>query len=208
MRSSFTVVLCAAITVACGAEATSIASTNSTVVAPETTIHSPATVTVPAERSTTQVQHEIEVPPPIPWGRAGTTVDDRCTQWEALLAEHAPPGGWDEIRMSRYMSRESACCPQVLAESGPRTIRGGDLADESCSFIRVVNRTHRSDAGLLQINGINYDPARCKNTCLSDMLGESVTVETLGDPVLNIRAAAHLCEWWRDAGYSCYRPWS
>lgn len=53
----------------------------------------------------------------------------RCPQYEALLFEHAPKGGWDVRRMSRYMWRESRCTAQI--------------------------RSRTKDSGLLQINDIN-----------------------------------------------------
>lgn len=59
-----------------------------------------------------------------------STIPGRCTQWEALLAEHAPPFGWDVERMSKLMYRESNCLPGV--------------------------RSRTSDSGLLQINDINH----------------------------------------------------
>lgn len=148
------------------------------------------------------------VPLPIRWGLNGTTIAGRCTQWEPLLVDLAPAGGWSVERMSRYMHRESGCCPQVLTGDGWRTTQGGDRFDGDCNFTHIARPDHRSDAGLLQVNGINYDPARCENTCLSVWLNTPVTLATLGDPWLNIRAAALLCEFWLNAGSSCYRPWN
>ncbi len=146
-------------------------------------------------------------PPPIRWGTNGTTIPGRCTQWEPLLAELAPPGGWDVDLMSGFMHRESGCCPMVRTGDGWRTTQGGDRFDGDCNLSHVAVWHHRSDAGLLQINGINYDPDRCFNTCLSDWLGMDVTLAALGDPLVNIAAAARLCEFWVRAGSSCYRPW-
>jgi hypothetical protein len=53
----------------------------------------------------------------------------RCPQYEALLIQHAPKGGWDIRRMSQYMWRESRCTANV--------------------------RSRSRDSGLLQINDIN-----------------------------------------------------
>lgn len=63
-------------------------------------------------------------------GPEGSALPDRCTQWEFLLVEYAPPSGWDVQRMSRYMRRESGC------------------------WSWVHSRT--SDDGLLQVNQINH----------------------------------------------------
>ena len=59
-----------------------------------------------------------------------TSTKGRCTQFEPLLAELAPAGGWDVARMSRLMHRESRCQPGV--------------------------RSRTRDSGLLQINDINH----------------------------------------------------
>jgi len=115
-------------------------------------------------------------PPPVVPGVAGTTVQGRCTQYEPMLLELAPPGGWDIAKMSRTMWRESRCEPWALNK-----------------------RTN--DAGLLQVNPINY-------TFLRGKLGEWVDKWTLQDPRQNIRASALLCTFWRNAGKSCYQPWS
>jgi hypothetical protein len=172
----------------------------------------PTTDRVPVRRERPQIQiTEPDPPPLIPpraqWGLAGSQVAGRCTQFEPLLEALAPEGGWDVQRMSRYANRESGCCPQVLTADGWRTTQGGDRFDASCRFSHVAVWHHRSDAGLLQINGVSYDPGRCKNTCLSVWLEEPVNVDTLGDPALNVRAAAELCEFGRRAFGSCYQPW-
>lgn len=44
----------------------------------------------------------------------------RCSQWETLLQQNAPAGGWNIAKMSRTMWRESRCQPQVVNK------RGGD----------------------------------------------------------------------------------
>lgn len=193
--------------VVAGEPALTVPATTTTVTTPTPDTTSPSTTTTtvalsPAVRSTVQIQVTDTLPPPstttslppIVHGLAGTTDGSRCTQWEPLLALLAPPGGWDVQRMSRLMRRESGCCPAV---------RGGDRTTDSCTHLRVVTYSHRSDVGLLQINGVNYNPARCGNSCVvqSDLW-------SLMDPETNIRAAATLCQWWRDAGSSCYRPWS
>lgn len=156
----------------------------------------------PLQIPTTIVLADI-TPAPDSWGRAGSTIPGRCTQFELLLSELAPPGGWDVARMSRLADRESACCPQLLHETGWQPTQGGDRGSSSCVFSHVAERDHRSDVGLLQVNGINYDPARCGVRCVV-----AATLPELGNPVTNITAAAELCAWWRAAGSSCYRPWS
>jgi Transglycosylase SLT domain len=64
-------------------------------------------------------------------GPDGTLIEGRCTQWEHLLIEHAPPKGWDALRMSKLAWRESNCWPAI--------------------------RSKTSDTGLLQINDITLE---------------------------------------------------
>lgn len=61
-------------------------------------------------------------------------------------------------------------------------------------------RSRTQDTGLPQINDVNLP-------YLTQQLGTAVTQETLKDPTLNVRAAAALCTYWRNAGRSCYHPW-
>ena len=64
-----------------------------------------------------------------PVGNNATTRQGRCTYYETAMHLHAPPGGWDVNRMSRYSWRESHCTPNI--------------------------RSRTRDSGLLQINDIN-----------------------------------------------------
>lgn len=107
-------------------------------------------------------------------GEPGTTITGRCTQWEPTLTELAPPQGWDVVRMSKIMWRESRCWPGV--------------------------RSRTSDSGLLQVNQVNH-------AYLTTTLGTTIDRYTLLDPTLNIKAAAALCTYWRNAVGNCYTPW-
>lgn len=62
-------------------------------------------------------------------GPAGSEVVGRCTQYEPLLAALQPPGGWDVVRFSKIMWKESRCKPDA--------------------------RSRTRDSGLLQINDIH-----------------------------------------------------
>ena len=67
-----------------------------------------------AERGTqTQIAapEVVIAPPPAP--TAG-----RCTEWESTLEFFAPPQGWDVVRMSKIMYRESRCRPDVTSSTG------------------------------------------------------------------------------------------
>lgn len=101
----------------------------------------------------------------------------RCRQYEPLLAELAPKRGWDINRMSRIMYRESRCQPTVVNR------RGGD-------------------SGLLQVHPITWQ-------FLSTKFGVPMSQMRpwLLDPANNVRAGVALCDFWRNAGRSCYAPW-
>lgn len=72
------------------------------------------------------------------------------------LPELALKSGWDIKQISQLAQiilRESGGCPNR---------RGGDKVDKNCNITGVSEWNHRSDSGLLQINGVNYDTARNK----------------------------------------------
>ena len=101
------------------------------------TVPAPAVAAAPAVRldpptTTSTVLVAVGPPPTLPpvWGPAGSTVEGRCTQWEPLLIELAPPSGWSVDRMSKYMWRETRCIPNL--------------------------RSTTADSGLLQVNDINH----------------------------------------------------
>lgn len=83
---------------------------------------------------------------------------------------------------------------------------GGWDAERMMAYVRRESgcdasvRSATSDTGLLQINDVNHPYLRAA-------LGEWVDRWTLTDPVQNVRAAAALCDYWRDRGSSCYQPW-
>ena len=93
---------------------------------------------------------------------------------------------------------------QLLAINAPKG--GWNIAKMSRTMWResrcqptATNRTGH-DAGLLQIHPISW-------RWLEQRLNTPINGRTLLDPTLNIRAAAALCTYWRQAGRSCYRPW-
>ena len=71
--------------------------------------------------------------------------------WLPQLAAEAgwPPHTWKKL--GQIILRESGGCPNR---------RGGDIVDKDCQVIGFDGSNHRSDAGAMQINGINYDPKR------------------------------------------------
>lgn len=110
-------------------------------------------------------------------------LDDLALQ-AGWLPEHLPT-------LREIVLRESGGCPNV---------RGGDAVNENCEIVRVREWNHRSDTGLLQINGVNYDPNRSKwaRICLDLQI---CTQEPLLDPLTNLRAGKLLYD------YAGWDPW-
>lgn len=66
------------------------------------------------------------------------------------LPEMALRAGWEEKhlpQLTQIILRESGCCPNR---------RGGDRVDADCNLVKVAEWHHRSDTGLLQINGVHW----------------------------------------------------
>lgn len=58
--------------------------------------------------------------------------------------------GWTKPQIPKLLeiiNRESGCCPRRI---------GGDAVDKNCNTTRITTMTHRSDSGLLQINGVHW----------------------------------------------------
>ena len=112
--------------------------------------------------------------PPAPVYRHGN-----CS-WLPAVALKA---GWqaDQItQLTLIALRESGCCPYRA---------GGDTVDKNCNITGIADYSHRSDSGLMQINGVhwlpthkNYDGLICKQMRIC-------TQELLLDPLTNLQAA-------------------
>ena len=112
--------------------------------------------------------------PPAPVYRHGN-----CS-WLPAVALKA---GWqaDQItQLTLIALRESGCCPYRA---------GGDTVDKNCNITGIADYSHRSDSGLMQINGVhwlpthkNYDGLICKQMRIC-------TQEPLLDPLTNLQAA-------------------
>jgi len=114
-----------------------------------------------------------------------------CSWIPAVAAEAGWPAKTHE-RLIAIIKRESGCCPSV---------RGGDVADGNCQIKRVREWNHRSDSGLLQINGVHWKrdhPQYHGLICRRMLICEQ---EPLLDPLTNLRAGKLL---WDVAGWS---PW-
>ena len=112
--------------------------------------------------------------PPAPVYRHGN-----CS-WLPAVALKA---GWqaDQItQLTLIALRESGCCPYRA---------GGDTVDKNCNITGIADYSHRSDSGLMQINGVhwlpthkNYDGLICKQMRIC-------TQEPLLNPLTNLQAA-------------------
>ena len=117
--------------------------------------------------------------------------------WLPALALKA---GWtaDQIpKLAEIVLRESGGCPNR---------RGGDMVDKNCNITGIAERTHRSDSGLLQINGVNYDPTRNKWAPLCLEM-DICTQKPLMDPLTNLKAGKLLFNYWDKAAGSGWIPW-
>lgn len=117
--------------------------------------------------------------------------------WLPAMARRA---GWDEEhipKLTEVVMRESGCCPNR---------RGGDAVDANCNITHVTEWNHRSDTGLLQVNGVNYDVSRNEWAILcreADICAQ----EPLLDPLTNLRAGKVLFDYYESRGGTGWRPW-
>jgi hypothetical protein len=99
--------------------------------------------------------------------------------WLPRLADQAgwPKDTWPMLK--KIILRESGGCPNR---------KGGDKVDKNCIITGVSEWNHRSDTGLMQINGINYNLKRNKWAAVCRQLSVC-TQEPLLDPLTNLKAA-------------------
>jgi len=111
--------------------------------------------------------------------------------WLPGLAAQAgwPKDTWPML--GAIILRESGGCPNR---------RGGDAVNKNCKITHVTEWNHRSDTGLLQINGVNYNLSRNKwaRVCLDLKICEQTP---LLDPLKNLKAGYLLYQ------YSGWSPW-
>ena len=112
--------------------------------------------------------------------------------WLPNLAKQA---GWPDQaipQLTQIVLRESGGCPNR---------RGGDKVDKDCNITGVSEWNHRSDTGLLQINGVNYDPSKNKWAAICRELN-ICTQTPLLDPLTNLKAGLVLYN------LSGFEPWN
>jgi len=110
------------------------------------------------------------------------------------LPDLAAQAGWPEEtweKLGQIILRESGGCPNR---------RGGDVVDKNCQILRVSEWNHRSDTGLLQINGVNYNPKRNKWARVCSDMG-ICEQEPLLDALTNLKAGYVLYT------YAGWDPW-
>lgn len=91
--------------------------------------------------------------------------------------------GWQPeqlITLTKYSLRESGCCPNRI---------GGDTVDKNCKVTGVAEWSHRSDSGLLQINGVHWKPDHAQYDGLICKQMKICTQEPLLDALTNLQAA-------------------
>ena len=99
------------------------------------------------------------------------------------LPSVALQAGWQPeqlIQLTKYSLRESGCCPNRI---------GGDTVDKNCKVTGVAEWSHRSDSGLLQINGVHWKPDHAQYDGLICKQMKICTQEPLLDPLTNLQAA-------------------
>jgi hypothetical protein len=113
--------------------------------------------------------------------------------WLPQLAAEAgwPPHTWR--RLGQIVLRESGACPYR---------KGGDIVNKNCEVTGHDGSNHASDSGLLQINGINYNPKRNKYAPICTQM-KICTQEPLLDALTNLKAGLLL---FRATG-SDWSPW-
>ncbi len=112
------------------------------------------------------------------------------------LPELAAKAGWAPKhipRLAHIILRESGACPAR---------RGGDIVNKACVVIGHDGSNHASDSGLLQINGINYNPKRNKYAPICNQM-KICTQEPLLDALTNLKAGLLLFK----ATGSNWSPW-
>jgi hypothetical protein len=113
--------------------------------------------------------------------------------WLPQLAEMA---GWPKKtwkRLGTIILRESGGCPN-------RT--GGSIVDKNCNIVGHDGSDHASDSGLLQINGVNWDPKR-SGTQIACARLKICTQEAILDPVNNLRVGYLM---YQEAGWGPWDP--
>lgn len=112
--------------------------------------------------------------------------------WLPKLAAQA---GWEPKhfkKLGQIILRESGGCPNRI---------GSSIVDKNCNVTGYTKATNKSDTGLLQINGVNYNPERNKWAIACREMN-ICTQEPLLDPITNLKVGKLLFD---EAGWE---PWN
>lgn len=153
------------------------------------------------------LQPLVSIAPEANIGATRTTIiaeDNRVTHqgitfmWGDIswLSKLASEAGWPEDtheRLGEIILRESGGCPNR---------RGGDKVDKYCNLIDVSEWNHRSDTGLLQINGVNWDLKRNKWAIACRQMN-ICTQGPLLNPLTNLKVGYLL---YRESGWGPWDP--
>ena len=145
-------------------------------------------------------------PPSTPWVlRHIPDVIDNKTAQEPIAFKHGDVSwlpdlaikvGWPKktiTRLKYIVLRESGGCPNRI---------GGSIVDKNCNIIGHTGATNKSDSGLLQINGVNWDPNRSGTQIACAQL-KICTQDAILDPVNNLKVGLLLYE---KAGWGPWDP--
>jgi hypothetical protein len=95
--------------------------------------------------------------------------------------------------LGQIILRESGGCPNRI---------GSSIVDKNCNITGYTKATNKSDSGLLQINGVNWDMSRNKNAIACVQFG-FCSQKSLLDPVNNLKVGREL---FRLAGWDPWDP--
>jgi len=132
--------------------------------------------------------------------KLATTLPAHTVEWRhgdiSWLPELAGAVGWPKHtwkRLGQIILRESGGCPNRI---------GSSIVDKNCNITGYTKATNKSDSGLLQINGVNWDPKR-SGTQIACAELKICTQEAILDPVNNLKVGLLL---YQKAGWDPWDP--
>jgi len=147
----------------------------------------------------------VQEPPSTLWVQNAPDMIDKKDNLEPIVFKHgdiswlpqlAEQAGWPRKtwkKLGQIILRESGGCPNRI---------GGSIVDKNCNITGHTGATNKSDSGLLQINGVNWDPKRSGRQllCAEHKICKQ---EQLLDPVTNLAAGYVL---YQTAGWDPWDP--
>lgn len=147
----------------------------------------------------------VQEPPSTLWVQNAPDMIDKRDKLEPIVFKHgdiswlpqlAQEAGWPRKtwkKLGQIILRESGGCPNRI---------GSSIVDKNCNITGWTKATNKSDSGLLQINGVNWDPKRA-GTQLLCAEHKICKQEQLLDPVTNLAAGYVL---YQKAGWDPWDP--